>query len=108
MLLLYKSCISSLPQRLPCKCRQHKAGLVNPLVVVPTQLFLLLRIPATHRCCDISILVFAAHHEANLARWIGGNGGVRVFDDREDFLASLFEICDESKVEPLIFRCNAS
>lgn len=63
-------------------------------------------IPASQRRCDVSVLVFAAHHEADLARRIGGDCGVGVLDRREDFLAGLFEIGDEGEVEPLVFRCS--
>ena len=94
------------PQRFPRKSRQDKAGLVNVLVVVSTQLFLLLGIPAPHRRRDVSVLVFAADHEAYLARRVGGDGGVGVFDHGEDFPAGLFEVGDEGEVEPLVFRCG--
>lgn len=93
-------------QRLPCKGRQHKARLVNLLIVIPTQLILLLSIPAPQRRFDISILVFAADHEADLARGIGEDGCVGVLDSREDFLAGFLEIGDEGEVEPLVFRCK--
>lgn len=94
------------PQRLPRKSRQHKASLVNVLVVVSTQLFLLLGIPAPHRRRDVPVLVLAAHHEADLARRVGGDGGVGVLDHGEDFPAGLFEVGDEGEVEPLVFRCD--
>lgn len=79
---------------------------MNLLVVIPTQFILLLSIPAPHRRCDVSILVFAADHEADLTGRIGGDGGVGVFDSGEDLLAGFLEICDQGEVEPLIFRCK--
>ena len=63
-------------------------------------------IPAPHRRRDVSVLVFAAHHEADLARRVGGDGGVGVFDHGEDFPAGLFEVGDEREVEPLVFSCD--
>ena len=63
-------------------------------------------IPAPHRRRDVSVLVFGADHEAYLARRVGGDGGVGVFDHGEDFSAGLFEVSDEGEVEPLVFRCD--
>ena len=79
---------------------------MNLLVVISTQLILLLSIPAPQRRFDVSVLVFAADHEADLARGIGEDGGVRVLDSWEDFLAGFFEVGDEGEVEPLVFRCS--
>ena len=101
---LCNSSIPFSPQRLPCKRRQHKAGLVNLLIVVSAKLLLLLSIPAPHRRRDVSILVFAAYHETYLARRIGGDSGVGVFDNGEDFPAGFFQVCYEGKMEPLVFR----
>ena len=76
------------------------------LIVVSTQLILLLSIPAPQRRFDISVLVFAADHEADLARGIGKDGSVGVLDSREDFLAGFLEVGNEGEVEPLVFRCS--
>lgn len=63
-------------------------------------------IPAPHWRRDVSILVFGAHHEADLTRGISGDGGVGVLDGWEDFLAGFLEVGDEGEVEPLVFRCS--
>ena len=76
-----------LPQRFPRKHRQHEAGLVDLLAVVPAELLLFLQVPASQRLFHIPWGVFAAHHEANLAGRVGGDGGVGVFDHGEDFFA---------------------
>ncbi len=86
--------ISLSPQRLPCEIRQHKTRPVNLLVIIPTQLLLLLGAPFSQRRFHVAILVFAADHEADLARGVGRNGGVGVFDCREDFFAGFFEVGD--------------
>ena len=36
---------------------------------------------------DVSVLILAAHHEANLSTGICRDRGVGVLDSREDFLA---------------------
>lgn len=79
---------------------------MNLLVVIPTQFILLLSIPAPHRRCDVSILVFAADHEADLTGRIGGDGGVGVFESGEDLLAGFLEVGNEREVEPLVLRCE--
>lgn len=86
--------ISLSPQRFPCKIRQHKTRPVDLLVIIPTQLLLLLGAPFSQRRFHVAILVFAADHEADLARGVGRNGGVGVFDCREDFFAGFFEVGD--------------
>ena len=63
------------------------------LVVVPTQLLLFLDAPFPDRFLDVAFGIFAADHEADLAGGVGGDGGVGVFDDGEDFFAGGFEGC---------------
>ena len=92
-----------LPQRPPCKTRQHKARPMNLLVVIPTQLLFLFQTPAPQRLLDIARRVFAADHETDLARGVSGDRGVSVFDDGEDFLAGLLKGGDEGEVEELVF-----
>lgn len=46
--------------------------------------------------------VLGADHEANLAGWVGWNGGVGVLDGWEDLLAVLLELGDQWHVEPLV------
>ena len=91
------------PQRPPGKTRQHKTRPVNFLVVIPAKLLLLRDLPLAQRHLDVSIFVFAADHEANLAGGVGGDGSVGVFDGGEDFFAGLFEVGDQGEVEPLVF-----
>ena len=63
-------------------------------VIVPAQLLLFLQVPAPHRLLDVPCAVFAADHEADLARRVGGDGGVGVLDDREYFETGLFKGSD--------------
>lgn len=83
-----------LPQRLPRKTRQHKARPMNLAIIIPTQPFLLLHTPMPQRRLDIPVRVLAADHKPDLARGVGGDRGVGVFDGGEDFFAGGFEGCD--------------
>lgn len=60
---------------------------MDRLIVVAAQLLLLILWPGAQRYFNIARSILAAHHEADLARRVGGNGGVRVFDRGEHFLA---------------------
>ena len=93
---------NSLFQCFTRECGQNKACFVNLLVVVAAQFLLLLGAPSSHWRLDISIGIFAANHEPDLARRICGNGGVGILSDREDFLAFFLELGNEWQVEPLI------
>jgi len=79
---------------------------VDIRVIVPAQSLLLLARPATDRLAHVALGVLAAHHEADLARRVGGDGGVGVFGDGEDLLAGLAEVGNEREVEPLVFGCR--
>ena len=79
---------------------------MNRLIIVPTQLILLVGIPAAHGRRDVPVFILAADHEADLARRVGGDGGVGVFDRGEDFFAGFLEIGDQGEVEPLVLRCK--
>jgi len=72
-------------------------------VVVAAQLLLFLRSEGTKRSADIAGGILATDHEANLTRWVGGDGCVGVLGDWEDFLAVLLELGDQWEVEPLVF-----
>lgn len=74
-------------------------------VVVSAKLLLFLGGEASERLLNVAIGVLAADHEANLARRIGGDRGIRIFDGREDGLAVLLELGDEREVEPLVLGC---
>ena len=54
-------------QCFPNKRREHEAGLVNLLVVVPAQLLLFFQTPTAERPFDVALCVFAADHESNAA-----------------------------------------
>ena len=71
-------------------------------VVVSAKLVLLLWAPATQRLANIALGILAANHEADLAGWVGGDGGVCVFDRGEDLLAVLLQLGDQWEVEPLV------
>lgn len=75
------------------------------LVVVLAKLLLLLNRPLTDRLLEVSVGVEAADHEADLARGVGGDGGVSVLNVREDLLAVLLEVGDQGKVKPLVLGC---
>jgi hypothetical protein len=94
--------ISSLLKSNTGKGWQDETALVDLSVVVPAELVFLLRGPATQWLANIAFGVLAANHEADLARWIGGDGGVCIFNGREDLLAVLLELGDQWKVEPLV------
>lgn len=74
-------------------------------VVVSAKLVFLLRGEAAQRLGDIAVGVLAADHEADLAGWVGWDGGVGVFDRWEDLLAVLLELGDQWEVEPLVLSC---
>lgn len=78
------------------------------LVVVLAELLLLLDRPLAHGLLEVAVGVKAADHEANLARGVGGNGGVSVLDVGEDLLAVFLELGDQGKVEPLVLGCGES
>jgi hypothetical protein len=40
-----------------------------------------------------------------LTGWVGGDGGVCVFNSWEDLLAVLLELGDQWKMEPLVLSC---
>lgn len=74
-------------------------------VVVAAQLLLLLLRPRPDGLAHVAVLVLAAHHEADLARGVGRDGGVGVLGDGEDLLAVLLELGDELEVQPLVLSC---
>ena len=77
---------------------------MDRLVVIPAQLLLFTLRPGTQRHFDIPLRVFAAHHEADLTRWVGRNGGVGVFDSGKHFPAALLKVGDERQMQPLVLR----
>lgn len=93
---------------LACKSGQNEAGSVDLLVVVSAQLLFLLGGPCTERFLDVAGGILATDHESNLARRIGRDGGVCVFDDGENFLTILLELGDEGKVKPLVFSWRST
>jgi hypothetical protein len=81
-------------QSLAGKGWQDESCSVDVLVVVFTQLLLLLGRPATQRLFQVGVGILGTDHEADLARGICGNGGVGVFDAREDLSAVFLEFRD--------------
>ena len=74
-------------------------------IVVSAQPLFLLGRKATYRLLDVSVGVLAADHEADLARGIGGDSCVGVFDGREDFFAVFLQLGNQGEVEPLVLSC---
>jgi len=75
---------------------------VDLLVVVLAKLVLLGLGPLADGLLEVAVGVKAADHEADLARGVGGDGGVGVLDVGEDLLAVLLELGDQGEVEPLV------
>lgn len=100
--------LATLSQSLACKCGQNEASLVDLLVVVPAQLVFLLWAPDSQGVLDVSVGIFAANHEANLARRICGNGSVGIFNHREDFFAIFLELGNKRQMEPLVFSLGSN
>lgn len=73
------------------------------LVVIPAQLLLLVGIPLAKRNLDVTGRILAADHEADLARRVGRDRRVGVFDHGEHFLAGFLELGDEREMQPLVF-----
>ena len=74
-------------------------------VVIPAKLVFFLGSPLAQRLANIAVGILAADHESNLTGWVGGDGGVCVFNSGEDLLAVLLELGDQWKVEPLVLSC---
>lgn len=68
---------------------KNKRSLVDLLGVVLAKLILLLLGPGASGLLEVAVGILAANHEADLARRVGGDGGVSVLDVREDGLAVL-------------------
>jgi hypothetical protein len=105
----YALCLSPknlIPERLLGELGQHKGRLVHLLAVVPEKLVLLLGGPAANGLLDVDGAVLAAHHEADLAGGVGGDGGPAVLGDGEDLLALLLQAGDHGHVEPGVLGCE--
>ena len=98
---------STLSQSHASKGWENEAGLVDIRAVVSAKLLLLLDGPATDWILEVTLGVLAANHEANLARWVGWDGGVGVFDVGENLFAVFLELGDHSKVEPLVLSYSS-
>lgn len=88
------------------KLGEDEAGLVDLGRVVSALLILLLLGPLSERGLDVGVGVLGADHEADLARGVGGDGGVGVLGDGEDGAAVLLELGDERQVKPLVLGCS--
>ena len=84
------------------KSWENEGGLVDLSVVVTAELLLLLGGEGAERLGDVAATILAADHEADLARWVGWDGGVAILDGWEDLLAILLELGDQWEVEPLV------
>ena len=82
-------------QRLASECGQNERCSVNVLVVVFAELLLLLSGPASKWLFQVPVCILATDHEADLARRVGRDRGVCVFDGREDLFAVFLELGDE-------------
>lgn len=71
-------------------------------VIVSAKLLLVLEAPAAQRLGKVTLRILAADHEADLARWVGWDGSIGIFDVGEDLLAVLLELGDQWEVKPLI------
>ena len=76
------------------------------LIVVSAQLLFFFGAPAAKRFLQVSVGILAADHEPNLARRVGGNGGVGIFGGWKNFAAIFLQFGDERKMKPLIFSCS--
>lgn len=76
---------------------------MNLLIVVPAQLLLLVNLPVAERDLDVAGGILAADHEANLARRVGRDRRVGVFDHGENFFTTFFELGNEREMQPLVF-----
>ena len=75
---------------------------MNIRIVIPAKLLFLLRCERSHGLLQVTILILAANHEADLARSIGGDGRVGVLDGGEHLFAVGFQLGDQWQVEPLV------
>lgn len=70
--------------------------------VVAEVLILKLLVELADWLAHVAGSVLRADHEADLAGWVGWDGGVRVLDGWEDLLAVLLELGNQWHVEPLV------
>jgi hypothetical protein len=87
---------------------QDKGSLVDLLVVVLAELVLLGLGPLADGLLEVAAGVKGADHETDLARGVGGDGGVGVLDVGEDLLAVLLELGDQGEVQPLVLSFGES
>jgi hypothetical protein len=81
---------------------------VDLLVVVLAELVLLGLGPLADGLLEVAAGVKGADHETDLARGVGGDGGVGVLDVGEDLLAVGLELGDQWEVEPLVLSFGES
>lgn len=99
---LFDKTLLHLLQSKASKVWQNESSLVDLRVVVSEVLVLLLLGERADWLAHVAGSVLGADHEADLAGWVGWNGGVRVLDGWEDLLAVLLELGDQWKMEPLV------
>lgn len=81
---------------------------MNILVVVLEELPLLLRCERADGFRKVTLGIFTADHEADLARGVGWDGRIGVLNTWEYLLAVLLELGDQWKMKPLILGCEGS
>lgn len=97
--------MTSLLESLLGKLGKDERSLMDLGRVVSALVVLLLSRPGSERGLDVGVGVLGADHEADLARGVGGDGGVGVLGDGEDLLAVLLELGDERQVKPVVLSC---
>ena len=85
------------------KVRQHKASLVNGLVVVLVLLHLFFLTDAPQWRLHVPTLFLTTDHEANLAARVGRDGCVCIFNNWEDLFADFLEVSYEVVMQPDTF-----
>lgn len=81
---------------------KDESSLVDFGVVVAKVLVLLFLGEGADWLAHVAGSVLGADHEADLAGWVGWNGGVSVLDGWENLLAVLLELGDQWEMEPLV------
>lgn len=81
---------------------QNESGLVHLAAVVLEEFVLLSLADGAKWLLDVGFAVLGADHEADLAAWIGWDGGPAVLGDWEDGLDGLLEVLNHIQVQPWV------
>ena len=93
---------STLTKSLLRELWQNESSLVNLAAVVLEELVLLGLADGAEWLLDVGVGVLGADHEADLAAWVGRDGGPAVLGDWEDGLDGLLEVLNHSQVQPWV------